>query len=151
VRPATLSAWFEYWFDDRAGKVFCLVHAPNKEATEVVHREPQGLTSNQVSTLPMQARTGVALVPRARRDVGHAARRLRGASHFGASVAIRIVGLILASLAVEMLVPVLALHLEIALVPPRDGLGRQSFDLFVNVPEERHAYSMREGRPHPSR
>ena len=110
MRPATLSAWFEYWFDDRAGKVFCLVHAPNKEATEVVHREPHGLTSNQVSTLPMQARTGVALVL----VLGVTWGMLLGASavhrilgNSGASVAIRILALILASLAVEMLVQAL--------------------------------------------
>src|SRR5438132_683011 len=29
----------KYWVNEKAGKVFCLVHAPNAEAAQCVHRE----------------------------------------------------------------------------------------------------------------
>jgi class 3 adenylate cyclase len=33
----------KYWVNEKAGKVFCLCHAPNVEAAEQVHREAHGL------------------------------------------------------------------------------------------------------------
>jgi class 3 adenylate cyclase len=33
----------KYWVNEKAGKVFCLCHAPNVEAAEHVHREAHGL------------------------------------------------------------------------------------------------------------
>ena len=32
----------KYWFNEQAGKVFCLVEAPNAEAAAAVHREAHG-------------------------------------------------------------------------------------------------------------
>ena len=40
--------YLKYWFDDKAGKVFCLVDAPNKEAAAAVHREAHGLLADQI-------------------------------------------------------------------------------------------------------
>ena len=34
--------YLRYWFDENAGKVFCLIEAPNKEAAIAVHREAHG-------------------------------------------------------------------------------------------------------------
>jgi hypothetical protein len=38
-----------YWFDEGAGKVFCLVKAPNKEAAIAVHREAHGLVADSLT------------------------------------------------------------------------------------------------------
>ena len=38
-----------YWFDEGAGKVFCLIDAPNKEACDAVHREAHGLVADEVT------------------------------------------------------------------------------------------------------
>jgi hypothetical protein len=40
--------YLKYWYDDKAGKVFCLVEAPNKEAAAAVHREAHGLLADQI-------------------------------------------------------------------------------------------------------
>jgi len=37
-----------YWVDEEAGKVFCLVEAPNKEAAIAVHREAHGLVADSI-------------------------------------------------------------------------------------------------------
>lgn len=37
-----------HWFDERTGKVFCLIDAPNKEAAIAVHREAHGLLADRV-------------------------------------------------------------------------------------------------------
>ena len=37
-----------YWVDDRAGKVFCLVEAPDPEAAHTVHREAHGLVADEI-------------------------------------------------------------------------------------------------------
>lgn len=37
-----------YWADPAAGKVFCLVEAPNKEAAIAVHREAHGLVADEL-------------------------------------------------------------------------------------------------------
>ena len=39
--------FLRYWFDVEAGKVFCLSHAPNKEATLAVH-EKSGAPANAI-------------------------------------------------------------------------------------------------------
>ena len=38
----------QYWFNEEAGEVFCLVEAPNKEAAEAVHREAHGLVADEI-------------------------------------------------------------------------------------------------------
>jgi hypothetical protein len=40
--------YLKYWFDERTGKVFCLVDAPSKEAAIAVHREAHGLLADEV-------------------------------------------------------------------------------------------------------
>ena len=37
-----------YWVDENAGKIFCLVEAPNKEAAIRVHRESHGLLADEI-------------------------------------------------------------------------------------------------------
>jgi Protein of unknown function (DUF4242) len=37
-----------YWVDERAGKIFCLVEAPDAEAAARVHREAHGLVAEEI-------------------------------------------------------------------------------------------------------
>ncbi len=37
-----------YWVDEEAGKVFCLVEAPDAEAAATVHREAHGLVAQEI-------------------------------------------------------------------------------------------------------
>jgi len=37
-----------YWVDDKAGKIFCLVEAPSRDAANTVHREAHGLVADDV-------------------------------------------------------------------------------------------------------
>jgi len=37
-----------YWVDEAAGKIFCLVEAPNAEAAHTVHREAHGLVADEI-------------------------------------------------------------------------------------------------------
>ena len=37
-----------YWVDEKAGKIFCLVEAPNAEAANTVHREAHGLVADEI-------------------------------------------------------------------------------------------------------
>ena len=37
-----------YWVDEEAGKIFCLVEAPNAEAANTVHREAHGLVADEI-------------------------------------------------------------------------------------------------------
>ena len=41
--------YLNYWYDDKTGKVFCLVDAPNKEAAIAVHREAHGLLADEIT------------------------------------------------------------------------------------------------------
>jgi hypothetical protein len=36
------------WVDDKAGKVFCLVEAPDADAAHTVHREAHGLVADEI-------------------------------------------------------------------------------------------------------
>jgi len=38
----------KYWVNENCGKVFCLVHAPNAEAANEVHREAHGLVGEKI-------------------------------------------------------------------------------------------------------
>lgn len=40
--------YVRYWVDEEAGKVFCLVEAPNAEAANTVHREAHGLVADEI-------------------------------------------------------------------------------------------------------
>lgn len=37
-----------YWVDEKAGKIFCLVEAPNAEAANTVHRDAHGLVADEI-------------------------------------------------------------------------------------------------------
>jgi hypothetical protein len=37
-----------YWVDEAAGKIFCLVEAPNPEAANTVHRDAHGLVADEL-------------------------------------------------------------------------------------------------------
>lgn len=38
----------KYWVNEQAGKIFCLVDAPNAEAAECVHREAHGIVADKL-------------------------------------------------------------------------------------------------------
>jgi len=40
--------YVRYWVDEKQGKVFCLVEAPNPEAAASVHREAHGLVADEI-------------------------------------------------------------------------------------------------------
>ena len=37
-----------YWVDEAAGKIFCLVEAPDAEAAHAVHRQAHGLVADEI-------------------------------------------------------------------------------------------------------
>ncbi|MDP3984041.1 MAG: DUF4242 domain-containing protein [Acidimicrobiia bacterium] len=37
-----------YWVDEKAGKIFCLVDAPDAEAAHAVHRQAHGLVADEI-------------------------------------------------------------------------------------------------------
>jgi hypothetical protein len=40
--------YLNYWVDEKAGKVFCLVDAPDADAAHTVHREAHGLVADEI-------------------------------------------------------------------------------------------------------
>lgn len=40
--------YLRYWVDERAGKIFCLVEAPDADAAHAVHREAHGLVADEI-------------------------------------------------------------------------------------------------------
>ena len=38
----------DYWVDENAGKIFCLVEAPSAEAAAEVHRQAHGLVADEI-------------------------------------------------------------------------------------------------------
>lgn len=40
--------YLRYWVDEAAGKIFCLVDAPDAEAANTVHREAHGLVAQEI-------------------------------------------------------------------------------------------------------
>ena len=41
-------SYLKYWVDEAAGKIFCLVEAPDAEAAHAVHREAHGLVADEI-------------------------------------------------------------------------------------------------------
>ena len=41
-------SYLRYWVDGPAGKIFCLVDAPDAEAATTVHREAHGLVADEI-------------------------------------------------------------------------------------------------------
>lgn len=37
-----------YWVDEKAGKIFCLVEAPDADSAHTVHREAHGLVADEI-------------------------------------------------------------------------------------------------------
>lgn len=48
VQAAHGVRYLKYWFDERSGKVFCLVEAPSAEVASAVHREAHGLVADEI-------------------------------------------------------------------------------------------------------
>jgi hypothetical protein len=40
--------YVRYWVDEEAGKIFCLVEAPDAETANTVHREAHGLVADEI-------------------------------------------------------------------------------------------------------
>lgn len=40
--------YINYWVDDKAGKVFCLVEAPDAAAAHAVHKKAHGLVADEI-------------------------------------------------------------------------------------------------------
>ncbi|MBK5224183.1 MAG: DUF4242 domain-containing protein [Acidimicrobiia bacterium] len=40
--------YLRYWVDEAAGKIFCLVDAPDADAANTVHREAHGLVADEI-------------------------------------------------------------------------------------------------------
>ena len=40
--------YLKYWVDDKSGKVFCLVEAPDADTAARVHREAHGLVADRI-------------------------------------------------------------------------------------------------------
>lgn len=40
--------YINYWLDTGAGKIFCLVDAPDAETAHAVHREAHGLVADEI-------------------------------------------------------------------------------------------------------
>jgi len=40
--------YMRYWVDEKGGKVFCLVEAPDAATAEKVHREAHGLVADRI-------------------------------------------------------------------------------------------------------
>ncbi len=41
-------SYLRYWVDQEAGKVFCLVEAPDAQTANTVHREAHGLVADEI-------------------------------------------------------------------------------------------------------
>jgi hypothetical protein len=41
-------SYLRYWVDEAAGRIFCLVDAPDAEAANTVHREAHGLVAEEI-------------------------------------------------------------------------------------------------------
>jgi hypothetical protein len=40
--------YHRYWLDEKEGKVFCLIEAPDAESAVAVHREAHGLVADRI-------------------------------------------------------------------------------------------------------
>ena len=48
VQGAHGVSYHRYWVDEAAGKIFCLVEAPEADAASTVHRLAHGLVADQI-------------------------------------------------------------------------------------------------------
>jgi hypothetical protein len=47
--------YLRYWVDESAGKIFCLVDAPDADAANTVHREAHGLVADEIYSVTEHA------------------------------------------------------------------------------------------------
>lgn len=47
--------YLRYWVDEEAGKIFCLVDAPDAEAANTVHRDAHGLVADEIYSVSEHA------------------------------------------------------------------------------------------------
>jgi Protein of unknown function (DUF4242) len=47
--------YLRYWLDEEAGKVFCLVEAPDAETAARVHREAHGMVADEIYSVSEHA------------------------------------------------------------------------------------------------
>jgi uncharacterized protein DUF4242 len=40
--------YLRYWVDERRGRIFCLVDAPDPESADAVHRDAHGLLADEI-------------------------------------------------------------------------------------------------------
>jgi hypothetical protein len=40
--------YLKYWVDEGAGRIFCLVDAPDAESANIVHRDAHGLVADEI-------------------------------------------------------------------------------------------------------
>ncbi len=40
--------YLKYWYDEKSGRAWCLVQAPNPEAASHVHKEAHGLIADEI-------------------------------------------------------------------------------------------------------
>ena len=82
--------YLRYWVDEEAGKIFCLVDAPDAEAANTVHRQAHGLVTDAnnkaIIDAALKANAAGGLPPaatgaRLRRTARRAARTLRAINH----------------------------------------------------------------------
>src|SRR3954452_10087743 len=50
--------YLRYWVDEKAGKIFCLVEAPDAETANTVHREAHGLVADEIYPVTESAYSG---------------------------------------------------------------------------------------------
>jgi len=50
--------YHKYWVNEKAGKIFCLCHAPNAEAAIQVHREAHGMVADKVIEIQPEVAEG---------------------------------------------------------------------------------------------
>jgi Protein of unknown function (DUF4242) len=41
-------SYLRYWLDESAGRLFCLIDAPDAETADTVHREAHGLVADEI-------------------------------------------------------------------------------------------------------
>ena len=51
--------YLRYWYDEKGGKIFCLVEAPDSESAMAVHRESHGLVADEI----IEVQEGIVEVP----------------------------------------------------------------------------------------
>ena len=50
--------YHKYWVNEKAGKIFCLCHAPNAEAATQVHREAHGMVADKIIEIQPELEEG---------------------------------------------------------------------------------------------